>query len=273
VTHSAIRIEIGTRSAQSIFDTPVAWMFFATLVTFLIARLVTRRIRAHSERPPDDEQRGIVGDISLGGVHIHHQVFGILIMLTAGLILISATPQGRALCVVSAVFGVGVGLTFDEFALWLHLKDVYWANEGRASIDAMFCVLVISGVLIGGANLVTGSPGSGSWWLSIALLLVIFAFSVVCMLKGKIVTGAIGIFLSPIAIVGAIRLAKPDSWWAQRRYSSRPKRRARAEHRFGETYQRRWNRLRDLVAGAPTTEPQPLEPARHEPEADKSSRA
>jgi hypothetical protein len=272
VTHAAIRIEIGTRSAQSIFDTPVAWMFFATLVTFLIARLVTRRIRAHSERPPDDGQR-IVGDVSLGGVHIHHQVFGILIMLIAGLILISATPQGKALCFVSAVFGVGVGLTFDEFALWLHLKDVYWANEGRASIDAMFCVLVISGVLIGGADLVTGRPGTGSWWLSIAFLLLIFALSVVCMLKGKIVTGAIGIFLQPIAIIGAIRLAKPGSWWAHRRYASRPKQRARAEHRFGETYQRRWNRLRDLVAGAPTTEPPPLESAGHEPEADKPTRA
>jgi hypothetical protein len=74
---------------------------------------------------------------------------------------------------------------------------------------------------------------------------------VICLLKGKLVTGVIGAFLQPIALVGAIRLAKPGSWWARRRYVTRPKRLARAERRFGLTYHQRWNRVRDLVAGAP----------------------
>jgi len=56
----------------------------------------------------------------------------------------------------AAVFGAGVGLTVDEFALWLHLEDVYWADQGRKSVDAMFCVLVITGALIGGTGFVTG---------------------------------------------------------------------------------------------------------------------
>jgi hypothetical protein len=71
---------------------------------------------------------------------------------------------------------------------------------------------------------------------------------VICVLKGKIVTGVIGI----VAFVGAIRLAKPGSWWATHRYAGRPRRAARAEQRYGQRYADRWNRLRDLVAGPPS---------------------
>jgi hypothetical protein len=67
-----------------------------------------------------------------------------------------------------------------------------------------------------------------------------------------VVTGVIGIFIGVVAFVGAIRLAKPGSWWANHRYTSRPKRTLRAERRYGLRYQERWNRLRDLVAGAPS---------------------
>jgi hypothetical protein len=250
---AAAEVVITSGSAESALKTPVAWMFAAILVTFVIARLVTRYIRHRSDRPQAEDSRGpIVGDISLGGIHIHHQVFGILIMLVAGLTLVTATPEGTALSATSAVFGVGVGLVFDEFALWLHLKDVYWANEGRQSIDAMFCVLAITGMLIGGANIVSGRIGSGSWWLSIAGLAITLGFSLVCTLKGKLVTGVIGVLLSPVAIIGAIRLGKPQSWWARRRYARHPRRMARAEHRFGSRYQQRWNRVRDFIAGAPT---------------------
>jgi hypothetical protein len=78
--------------------------------------------------------------------------------------------------------------------------------------------------------------------------------SVICLLKGKVTTGVIGIVISVVAFVGAVRLAKPGSWWATHRYASRPQRAARAAHRYGPRYQRRWNRLRDLVAGAPSQE-------------------
>jgi hypothetical protein len=240
--------------SQAIVLVPVFWMFLAVLVTFVTTRLITRRIRSQASR---QKSGGMVGDITLGGVHIHHQVFGILIMLAAGLGLIAITPQGTALNVNAAVFGVGVGLAFDEFALWLHLEDVYWTTEGRQSVDAIFCVLVFTGVLIGGADLLTGRVGSGTWWTSVFGLLIVLALSVVCMLKGKLITGVIGIIVQPLVIVGAIRLAKPNSWWARHRYVRRAKRRARAERRFGEAYQRRWNRLRDLVAGAPDAASEP----------------
>jgi hypothetical protein len=224
---------------------PMMWMFLAILVTFLVTRMVTRLIRSGSAR-------GGLGNVSFGGNHVHHQVFGILIIIGTGIVLVSQQPRGTALQVAAAVFGVGVGLTVDEFALWLYLKDVYWADQGRRSVDAIFCVLVITGVLIGGANFLTGQIGTAAWWSSVAAICVNLVLCVICLLKGKVVTGVIGIVLGFVALIGAIRLAKPGSWWAEHRYRSRPRRAMRAARRYDERHTERWNRLRDLVAGAPS---------------------
>jgi hypothetical protein len=227
---------------------PMMWMFVAILVTFLITRTVTRLIRSGS-----GQQAGL-GNVRIAGTHVHHQVFGILIIIGTGIVLVSATPHGVALDAAAAVFGVGVALTVDEFALWLHLADVYWASEGRKSVDAIFCVLVVTGALIGGADFLSGRIGTATWWSSVSVLAVNLLLSVICLLKGKVTTGVIGIVISIVAFVGAVRLAKPGSWWAAHRYASRPRRAARAAHRYGQRYQERWNRLRDLVAGAPSGE-------------------
>jgi hypothetical protein len=222
------------------------WMFLAVLVTFLITRTVTRLIRSGSGG-------GLgLGNVKIAGTHVHHQVFGIVIVIGTGIVLVSATPHGAALDVAAAVFGVGVGLTVDEFALWLHLEDVYWTEQGRKSVDAIFCVLVVTGALIGGVDVLSGSVGTTAWWSSVAVLAVDLTLSVICLLKGKVVTGVAGLVVSVVALVGAIRLAKPGSWWAARRYASRPRRAARATRRYGQRYEDRWNRLRDLVAGAPS---------------------
>jgi hypothetical protein len=195
-----------------------------------------------------------LGNVRIAGNHIHHQVFGILIIIGTGIVLVSETPKGAALDAAAAVFGVGVGLTVDEFALWLHLDDVYWTSEGRKSVDAIFCVLVITGTLIGGASFVTGRVGTVAWWSSISVIAVNLLLCVICLLKGKVVTGVIGIFIGIIGLVGAIRLAKPQSWWAAHRYASRPRRAGRAARRYDQRHEERWNRLRDLVAGAPSEE-------------------
>jgi hypothetical protein len=225
---------------------PMMWMFLAILITFLVTRMVTRLIRSGNGR------RIGLGNVNMAGNHVHHQVFGILIIIATGIFLISATPHGAPLDAAAAVFGMGVGLTVDEFALWLHLEDVYWADQGRKSVDAIFCVLVITGALLGGVNFVTGSLGSAAWWSSVAVIAVNLLLCVICLLKGKVVTGVIGIVVGVVALVGAIRLAKPGSWWATHRYASRPRRAARASARYDHRYAERWNRLRDLVAGAPT---------------------
>ena len=239
---SGLKISIGEGPSLR----PMMWMFIAILATFLITRTVTRLIRSGSGGGAG------LGNVQLAGVHVHHQVFGILIMIGTGILLVSATPQGAALDVAAAIFGVGVSLTLDEFALWLHLQDVYWTTEGRKSVDAIFCVLAVTGVLIGGASFLSGRVGTATWWSSVFALAVNLALSVICLLKGKVTTGVIGTVIGVVAFVGAVRLAKPKSWWATHRYASRPQRAARAEDRYGPRYQRRWNRLRDLVAGAPT---------------------
>jgi hypothetical protein len=236
---SGITISIGHGGSLR----PMMWMFFAILVTFLVTRAATRLIRSGA---------GGLSNFRIAGIHVHHQVFGILILIGTGIVLVSATPHGASLDAAAAIFGVGISLTLDEFALWLHLEDVYWSKEGRKSVDAIFCVLVVTGALIGGADILSGRIGTGAWWSSVAALAVSLVLSVICMLKGKITTGILGIVIGLVAFVGAVRLAKPGSWWAMRHYASRPKRAARAARRYGQQYHDRWNWLRDLVAGSPS---------------------
>src|ERR1700741_4961246 len=101
------------------------WMFLGILVTFLITRTVTRLIRSGRGGGAG------LGNVQIAGNHVHHQVFGILIIIGTGIVLVSARPQGAPPNAAAAVFGAGVGLTVDEFALWLHLEDVYWTKQGR----------------------------------------------------------------------------------------------------------------------------------------------
>jgi hypothetical protein len=139
------------------------WMFIAILATFLITRTVTRLIRSGSGAGAG------LGNVRLAGVHVHHQVFGILIIIGTGIVLVSVTPHGAALDVAAVIFGVGISLTLDEFALWLHLQDVYWTTEGRKSVDAIFCVLAVTGALIGGTDFLSGRIGTATWWSSVSV--------------------------------------------------------------------------------------------------------
>ena len=92
--------------------------------------------------------------IEVGGRHIHHLVFGIIILLTVGygwLCEIGSGSSGSSLFLgrlMSILYGVGAALTLDEFALWLNLRDVYWSPEGRSSIDA---IILFGALLAAGA--------------------------------------------------------------------------------------------------------------------------
>jgi hypothetical protein len=100
------------------------------LLTFAIVRGITHLIRAGI---------GPFHNVSSGGLHIHHLVWGILLLLVVGYVwLIEAGTTSSLLSSVTAIaYGVGAALTLDEFALWLNLQDVYWTGPGRASIDAV----------------------------------------------------------------------------------------------------------------------------------------
>lgn len=101
---------------------PLFWLFLSLLLTFLVTRFVTRWIRAGSTG---------LKNRNVGGVHIHHQVFGIIAVLLAGCLEFTYRPASPWSDVLGAVYGAGVALTLDEFALWLYMDDVYWTEAGR----------------------------------------------------------------------------------------------------------------------------------------------
>lgn len=248
---------------------PVAYTFFGTLVTFLVTRGITRFIRHRSEsaaRSGTTTGSGVVRDIVIRGVHIHHQVFGIVLMALSGIVLVEVRPDSVGLAVLATVFGVGIGLAFDEFALWLHLDDVYWRREGRKSIDAVAIVLVVNGVIAVIAGTISDfnqlgpaidELGPSTQWIAAGIVAETFLAGLVCLLKGKTITAGVGVAYVPLGVVGAVRLAKPDSWWARRFYRPGSGRERRSRERFGERYDARWDRIRNLVAGAPTATDQP----------------
>ncbi|WP_448625915.1 hypothetical protein [Geodermatophilus sp. URMC 64] len=219
----------------------VAWMLGAFLVTFLTTRLVTRAIRSG---------RGPFRDASVGGVHIHHEVYGIFLLLGTGTVELTYRPSPPWLYVLAALFGVGAALTLDEFALWLHLEDVYWSREGRSSVDAVLVALVVGGLLLVGANPFDADPAAGEGAFALAVV-VTLVFGLVAILKGRVVLGVVGVFVPVVAIVGALRLGRPQSPWARRWYPSGSRRRHRSEERFPPGRRTRWDALVDLFADVP----------------------
>lgn len=111
---------------------------FLAAVGFFTAVLAVRAITEaiHHEWGP-------FHDVSMGGRHVHHLVWGILLLLLSGygwLLGFGTGSEGSLQWVgrvMSMLYGVAAALTLDEFALWLNLRDVYWQREGRESFEAM----------------------------------------------------------------------------------------------------------------------------------------
>jgi hypothetical protein len=220
------------------------------IASFAFIRMSTRIIRSESVSwwPGNVE--------SESGVHVHHLVFGIVTMMIAGTLAFAADGRTPYTEICALAFGVGVGLTIDEFALWVHLEDVYWAKEGRSSIDATVIAAAAMGLIVLGANPLTIDSGSPAVVItSILATLFVFVMVAFCFLKGRILHGVVGFFVFPVAIYGASRIGKPSSSWARRRYGERrPKKQAKAEDRFRP--ERRTERFkeafRDIVGGKPS---------------------
>ncbi len=232
-----------------------AWALLAFFITFAVTRAITRRIRAkQAHRPQTSSQPkhgGGLSNVYIGGVHIHHQVWGILMVLLSGLLQFRYSPDSPWAEVLAVIFGAGAALTLDEFALWLYLDDVYWGPQGRKSIDAIVLGGALGVVLLMQTSPIGPAPeGTGdalARWAYFGAVGFHLVMAVLCFLKGKLATGLIGIVVPFVALVGAIRLAKPSSPWALRRYDE-PKR-ERAGRRFGARYDKRWNRILDMLGG------------------------
>ena len=221
----ALVASIGSVYDRAIADPgrePQLLALVAFLVTFGFIRTSAHMIRAQVSWWP--------GNVEMGGTHIHHLVWGICLMMIVGYIGVTVAPGSPWHEILAVLFGVGMGLALDEFALWLDLKDVYWSKEGRASIDAVIVAAAFGGILLIGfrswvdlakdvEGVVFGAVGSLGL---VTILLVIVNFA-----KEKLVTGLIGLLLWPVALVGAIRLAKEHSVWAHLFYSDEKKAKAR----------------------------------------------
>jgi hypothetical protein len=213
----------------------------AMLLSFLLIRVSTRLMR-------NPKVTWWPGSIETeGGLHVHHLVFGIVLMLFAGF-LMAIQLDSPWFELSAAAFGIGAGLTLDEYALWLHLEDVYWAEEGRRSVDAVIIAAIVGGLLLMG--FLPFSTDEGAPTIIIGVLAAL-AVSAIAVLKGKIFLGVAGMLFPLLAVIAAIRLAKPDSLWARRRYPEGSKKRIKSERRYAR-HTRRYQRFQDRVAGAPT---------------------
>ena len=218
------------------------------VATYVITRAITRRIK--DTDADGNEGARAIKDVYIGGVHIHHQVWGILLVLLVGLLEFRFRPDSPWVELLALCFGIGAALALDEFALWLYVEDVYWTEEGKKSIDAVMVAIVVGvAVLASTSPIGVASSDLDAQGVIVAsgVVVVHITYTVICLLKGKIVTGLAGLPIPFVSLVGAIRLAKPSSYWAKRYYST--KKMARASTRFGDPYQQRQERLRQMISG------------------------
>ncbi|GGX66167.1 hypothetical protein [Streptomyces fructofermentans] len=242
-----------TRNIVEPGKVPLLLALTSFVLTFVITRVVVRMIRAG---------KGPFGNVEAGGVHIHHVVPGVVLTVLGGFGAVASGRHGFGSAVFAVVFGIGAGLVLDEFALILHLDDVYWSEEGRKSVEVVVLTaalvgLMLSGFLPFGVNDLSDDElqDRGGVIVSIA---VNFAFALVALSKGKARMALFGVVVPLVALVGAIRLARPASAWARRFYRRRPRARARATLRAYH-HDRRWDgprrRMQDLIGGKPDPEP------------------
>lgn len=210
----------------------------AFLVTFLVTRLITRMIRAG---------KGPFQNVSAGGTHIHHVIPGLVILLIGGILALGSGERGLWRQVAGVMFGMGAALVLDEFAMVLHLDDVYWSNEGRLSADAvtLAAVVLFAALLVVAPNQPNPDEVTGFWLNLVSGIFFVFFWLVpiiVTLLKGKLWFGALAMVFIPVAWVAAVRLARPGSPWAHKRYRERPEKLAKAERRG-----QKWERLQRPV--------------------------
>jgi hypothetical protein len=236
---------------------PLAVCFAAYLVTFITTRTITRIIR--SGRGPFKD------NVSSSGLHIHHAVPGVILLVVGAFIALSVDLDSAWSIAAGVLVGVGTSLVLDEFALILHLQDVYWSNEGRLSVEIAGLAAACLGLL-----LVVGSPFAvdkgdgllGTVVATSATILVHLTCIGICLMKGKYKMALFGILVPFLAAVSAMRLARPGSRWAGRRYS--PEKMQRAATRAAR-HDERWGPItgwvEDFIAGMPAESTPPSGPS------------
>ena len=218
---------------------PLLCCLVAFILTFFVTRTSVRLIRHRAEtgRPTRWWQPR---NVHIGGVHIHHVTFGVLLVMLSGLTLVTLSISGQEpeFTLAATLFGIGAALVLDEYALILHLSDVYWEEDGRTSVDAVFAAVAVAGLLIMGLHpLMFFLPfwhGADAVALRAGVageLVFTLPLAVVVVLKGKVWTGLLGMFIVVLLVIGAIRLSRPHAPWARWRYTTQPDKMRRALQR------------------------------------------
>lgn len=238
---------------------PLLVFFLGLIIGFIAIRVSVRLIRANV--------RWWFSNVTSGDTHIHHVVFGVVLTLLSGvgLIVFALSGDQVMLSILAGLFGIGAALILDEFALIFYLRDVYWLQEGRTSVDAVFVAVASTGMILLGFrpfdlyfDTLHDLRIGGSLTADMLVAVINLLLAAVVLLKGKVWTGLTGVFAWPLLIVGVLRLARPTSPWARWRYTSRPSKMQRAVDR-----ERRWRRpfvrakifVQDLIAGTPDVIP------------------
>lgn len=223
---------------------PLFLCFLAFVVTFVATRGITRMIR--SGRGPFRD------NVSASGLHIHHAVPGVVLLTTGAFLAVGSGGATGWAEIAGIMVGVGTSLVLDEFALILRLDDVYWSEEGRISVEMVGLAIACLGLVLIGSNpfRVDGSAGRVVTIASIGAIGLHLALVAVSVAKGKYRMALIGTFVPLLSVIGAIRLARPASRWATRRYDEATVERAirRAEH-YDNRYGPFARRAVDIVAG------------------------
>jgi hypothetical protein len=150
------------------------------------------------------------GSVRSGDVHIHHLVWGICLMMLSGFLAFALGPAAPWTPVIAVLFGVGAGFTMDEFALWVHLEDVYWQEEGRRSIDATLVAAAFAGFVVLGTT-PFGLERSAPAGATAVVVAVVLGLTIMCFMKGRILLGVVGLFVPAAAVWGAVPMAQPLS--------------------------------------------------------------
>jgi lysyl-tRNA synthetase class 2 len=218
----------------------------AFLLTFGFIRTSTHMIRAGVAWWP--------GNVSTkGGTHIHHMVFGIITIMVVGWAAVTGGHLGDPWQGIAAVlFGIGTGLTLDEYALWLNLKDVYWEKQGRASIDAVIVAASLAGlVLVGLRGWIDAADDVENFTKAVVAAVGLFGIVVFLInaAKEKFGFALLTVPVPLVGLIGAVRLANPRSLWAR---AYRKGRKVKAEERYageaGKPFWKRRGSLRDRFA-------------------------
>jgi hypothetical protein len=138
-----LRDEWRTRLEPGEQATVLAWSTFT--VTFAGLRALTHWIRA-GHGPSG-------GGVSVGGKHFHHYNLGIALLATVAAVGLRGTERQRHHPGAAIAFGAANAMIVDELALLLDLEDVYWATEGRESVDAAIAIIAAGGTIVAGMPL------------------------------------------------------------------------------------------------------------------------